>query len=297
MDLAGNKTQFDAFLTEEVNRYKGVTVPVKANLFQRILIRQISWRKLHPNPNDEFCDPKIGPNYGIISRYEETIRNVRRHAQRDYIEEALIVEKIHPEGYMILNGHHRWAAAIRMNVQKLPVRIVNLTQAADIQEMLKNAKHCKRVTLDLDEVVFLPDGDQAAEKAPAFPFSRLYPERLRRGVPALFHCIKKKGYDIWVYTAKYYSPEYIKKLFLHYRVRIDGVVTGTARKAQASKAEKKNLEALIANQYPLTLHVDGHSLLRINSKTKAYEEYPLSGDPFTWSQEVMDLVGEMEEHA
>lgn len=80
----------------------------------------------------------------------------------------------------------------------------------------------------------------AAEKALAFPFNKLYPERLRRGAPALFHFIKKKGFDIWVYTAKYYSAEYIKKLFRHYGVRIDGVVTGTARKAQASETEKRN---------------------------------------------------------
>ncbi len=295
--MAGSKTQFDAFLAEEVNRYKGITVPVKASLFQRILIHKMPWKKLHPNPSDEFCDPKVGPHYGIISQYEETIRKMTRQAQHDYFDEALIVEKMHPDGYMILNGHHRWAAAIRMNVPKLPVRIVNLTQAADIQEMLKNAKHNKRVTLDLDEVVFLPDGDEAAEKALTFPFNRLYPERLRRGVPALFHFIKKKGYDIWVYTAQYYSPEYIQKLFRHYRVRIDVVVTGTARKAQASKAVKKNLETLIANKYPETLHLDGHSLLRIDSQTKAYQEFPLSGDPFTWSQEAMEIVGALEQHA
>ena len=28
-------------------------------------------------------------------------------------EEPLIVEKVHPEGYMLLNGHHRWAAALK----------------------------------------------------------------------------------------------------------------------------------------------------------------------------------------
>ena len=295
--MAGNKTRFDAFLTEEINRLKGITVPIKANLFERIFIHKIPWKKVHPNPNDEFCDPKIGPNYGIISRYEDTIRNAMKHAQRDFIEEALIVEKIHPEGYMILNGHHRWAAAIRMNIARIPVRIVNLTQTSDIREMLRNARHNKRVTLDLDEVVFQPDAGHAAEKALAFPFNKLYRERLRRGIPALFHYIKTKGYDIWVYSANYYSPEYIKKLFRHYRVRIDGIVTGTAKNTQAPETEKKKLETMIAQKYPQTLHIDGHSLLRINSITKEFEEFPLTGDPFTWSQEAIGIVGEMEKHA
>ena len=47
--MAGSKTQFDAFLAEEVKRYKGITVPVKASLFQRILIHKMRWKKLHPN--------------------------------------------------------------------------------------------------------------------------------------------------------------------------------------------------------------------------------------------------------
>ena len=295
--MTDSKTQFNEFLAKEINQYKGITVPVKANLLQRIFVRKIRWQKLHPNPSDEFCDPQIGPNYGIISQYEETIRNLMRHAQHNFFDEALIVERMHPDGYMILNGHHRWAAAIKMGVPRIPARIVNLTRAADVQEMLKNARHNKRVTLDLDEVVFLNNGDDAAEKALPFPFNKLYTERLRRGVPALFHSIKKQGYDIWVYTARYYSPEYIQKLFRHYRVRIDGVVTGTARKAQASKTEKKELEALIANKYPQTIHIDSQSLLSINSTTKEYEEFPLSGDPFTWSQEAIEIVGAVKKHA
>ena len=295
--LTDIKTQFSEFLTEEVNRYKGITVPVKANLLQRIFVRKIRSQKLHPNLSDEFCDPKIGPNYSIISRYEENIRNQMQHAQHNYFDEALLVEKMHPDGYMILNGHHRWAAAIRMRVPRIPARIVNLTHAADVQEMLKNARHNKRVTLDLDEVVFMTDGDSAAEKALTFPLNKLYAERLRRGVPALFHFIKKQGYDIWVYTARYYSPEYIQKLFRHYRVRVDGVVTGTERKAQISKAEKRNLEALISKQYPQTIHIDGRSLLCTCSTTKKYEVFPLSGDPFTWSQETMEIMGAMKKHA
>jgi ParB-like chromosome segregation protein Spo0J len=60
---------------------------------------------------------------------------------------------------MILNGHHRWGGAIQADMKTLPVRIVDLTQKKDIQEMLRNAGSNRRVTLDLDETVFLPAGD------------------------------------------------------------------------------------------------------------------------------------------
>ena len=60
---------FQVFLDKEVNKVKGIYYPVKAGFLRRVLIRKALCRKLHPNPDDEFCDPGIGPNYGIISNY------------------------------------------------------------------------------------------------------------------------------------------------------------------------------------------------------------------------------------
>ena len=64
--MAGN-TQFEEFIAEEIKTLKGVYVPVKAGILRRALIRSTRCDKLHPNPDDEFCKPKVGPNYGIIS--------------------------------------------------------------------------------------------------------------------------------------------------------------------------------------------------------------------------------------
>ena len=46
------------------------------------------------------------------------------------VNEPIPVEKMYPEGYMILNGHHRWAAALRLGQPEIPVKIVNLTHEA-----------------------------------------------------------------------------------------------------------------------------------------------------------------------
>ena len=75
--------------------------------------------KLHANPNDEFTFPDIGPNYGIISRYEEEIRNSYRVKQEPFDDDPIIVEKLHSHGYLIMNGHHRWAAAKKQGLKKI----------------------------------------------------------------------------------------------------------------------------------------------------------------------------------
>ncbi|MDO4866385.1 MAG: ParB N-terminal domain-containing protein [Clostridia bacterium] len=294
--MAESKTSFQLFLEGEVNRYKGVYVPVKTAFLKRAFVRELPVKKLHPNPEDEFCDPQIGPNDEIVSRYQHEIWVAKKQRRIREIEEDLIVERIRPDGYILLNGHHRWAAAKRMGLRRVPVRIVNLTHSSDIKKMLKNAKHDKRVALDLDEVVFASGQDTAMEKALPFPANRVYKERLRYGVPALIRYFKTNGYDVWVYTAKYYSMEYIQHLFKWYGVRIDNIVTGTSRKGKADAEERKRLETLVTRKYPQMIHLDANSLVRIDRGTKSFEEFALSGNPRTWSQEIMEIVGGAEKH-
>ena len=154
-------------------KYKGVYVPVKAGLLRRFLITKLPPDKLHPNPDDEFCFPEIGPNYQIVSNYESEMRQFRNDRMGGSVYahigafDPLYVQKIRPDGYMILNGHHRWAAARRVGLKTVDVKIVDLTQQSDIKKMLSSARHDKRVTLDLDEVVFCSDRIRCRILSPA----------------------------------------------------------------------------------------------------------------------------------
>ena len=292
--MAGSNTAFDEFIASEVKKYKGVYVPVKAGILQRALIRWAPCASLHPNPDDEFCSPKVGPNYQIISEYMYSFR-LERQSSKQYCEEPLIVEKIRPDGYMILNGHHRWAAALQLGFRRIPIEIVDLTQEMDIR-ILRYSKHDRRVTLDLDEVVFRPAGDDPAEKPLPFPLRNIYKQRLRLGIPALFHYLNKKGYDIWVYSAGYYSADYIQRLFRKYGVHVTGAVTGTGRKTGEGREIRRELEALITAKYPETVHIDDAAVLRIFSQTKQVEEYNLGEGTEAWSKRVIDVMEAFERH-
>ena len=111
--MAGSKSLFDEYLAQEVENSKGVRFPVKTGILSRLLIREARCDDLHPNPEDEFCSPQIGPNYKIISAYQQQYVDALKMSQHYYEGEPIIVERTHPEGYRIINGHHRWAAALR----------------------------------------------------------------------------------------------------------------------------------------------------------------------------------------
>ena len=287
------KSAFEEHIYNEIEKYRGVSFPVKTGMLWRLLIKKVDCNKIHPNPEDEFSMPKVGPSFKIISEYESAFRR-NEQLNMESTEEPLIVEKMYPDGYMIINGHHRWAAYYRLGRKKVPVSIVNLAHGDDIKQMLDKGSGDKRVTLDLDEVVFCEREDEAAEKKPGFPFGKLYKERIRLGIPALFNFLSKKGYDIWVYSSKFYSMDYIRSYLEKYHVNITGIVTGTSKKSISDLKDKKEIDSLIARKYKHTLHIDNEMVLKIRSGTGEFEEYPIEKDKDNWSQGIMNTFKKME---
>ncbi|MCR5421932.1 MAG: ParB/Srx family N-terminal domain-containing protein [Lachnospiraceae bacterium] len=116
------KTELSEFIANDIKKYGSERFPVKTGLFKRLFKKWTKCVNLHPNPDDEFCFPDIGPNYSIITDYETRIRDfiVQGYGPWGKIKERLMVEAIHPDGYMLINGHHRWAAALRLGVKKSP---------------------------------------------------------------------------------------------------------------------------------------------------------------------------------
>lgn len=287
--MAAPKTELADFVEAEIKKYEGIMVPVKASVSERMLTKKVPIEKLHPNPDDEFCSKKVGPNYSIYNRYVRAFQKFGTMEQ-SVTDDPITVEKVHPDGYMILNGHHRWAAAMRVGIKMIPVKIVNLTNEVDIQRMLRSSQHDKRAALDLDEVVFCSKGGDIAEKPLPFPMNKVFKERIRLGLPAILHYLGQKGYDVWVYTAGYYSLDYIQEYFKRYSVKVDGVVTGITRKDKRFSAVKKKAETEIARKYKETLHIDRDAIVRILREEGKFEEYEIDAVPSEWSRKVISII-------
>ena len=188
-----------------------------------------------------------------------------------------------------IHGSNYWA---RFNT----VNLSYIAQESDLKKMMAAAASNRRVTLDLDETVFRPESDPCLEKRLRFPLNRFYKERLRLGIPALFHMLNASGYDIWIYTASYYSVNYLQYYLKHYRVHVTGIVTGTARKGPAGTDTRKALETMLESRYKSTVHIDKDSVIRTFTGSHSFEEFSLSGAPETWSREVMDVFEKMKKN-
>ena len=280
------------YVADDIAKYSGISMPVKANLLQRLLIKKLPCKKLHMNPDDEFTHPEVGPSYRVISEYtQKFVQNYEVTGNYFFQQEPLIVEKLYPDGYRILNGHHRWAAAVKLNHKKINVNVVNMTHEAEIKEIIRNSKHDKRVTMDLDEVVFFDEKimtQDSAEKPLGFPYNRFYKEKLRLGIPALFRCLERNGYDIWVYSSKYYSSDYIKALFHKYHVNVTGIVAGMEKR----KEKKNKYDNLLKEKYKNTLHIDNELVLKIDTQTGDFNEYNINSSS-GWSKNIIEIIGKI----
>ena len=290
-DAMAKKTEFEQKIADDVRSQTGTMMPVKASPIERLLVRKALCTSLHPNAEDEFTFDTVGPSYRIIGEYEEKFRAAIRRNQEPF-DDALIVEKLHPKGYLLLNGHHRWAAAMRVGIKKVPIQIVNLAQDSDIDKILENSKHDKRVTIDLDEVIFRNKGDKWVEKVPAFHLMK-YDKKIKKGIPALFYYLTKHGYDIWVYSANYYSIDDIQRFFRKYRVHVDGIITGTVKRNKDNTERLAKREKKIADKYKITIHIDNDMILATGDIGAKFKRVDLNAAPDEWSRKAIEAIGEI----
>ena len=111
-------------IQDDVAKYKDRRETVRASILEVLTVRFLSPDQMHPNPEDEFCDPDVGPNESIVEKYVDEARsNLKSGA--DSFDEAILVAKMKEGGYLIINGHHRWAAAVKVELNRVRVAIAN----------------------------------------------------------------------------------------------------------------------------------------------------------------------------
>ena len=117
-------TELDAMIQADLEKMKGHLEPVKASFMEKMLPKKVKPSVLHVNPDDEFTHPDVGPNAAIVENYTSLARRLYSMDQKVF-GEALQVCKLREGGYLILNGHHRWAGAIRARVPTIRIQVLD----------------------------------------------------------------------------------------------------------------------------------------------------------------------------
>ena len=111
-------------IQNEVQRYKNRREVARANLMEILTIRHLPLEKMHPNPDDEFSNPAVGANEKIVEKYVKEAMDTIVVGGTCF-EKPIMVAKMSDGDYMIVNGHHRWAAAVKVQLNTVRVVITN----------------------------------------------------------------------------------------------------------------------------------------------------------------------------
>ena len=273
-------------IVDEMNATLGLAKPIHALLAERMLVKKARVDKLHPNPDDEFSDPAIGPNFEIVSAYSE---DYRRRVQLETLweTEPLMVEKLNIGGYRILNGHHRWYAAMRANVSELPIKILNTVPVEKILSRLETSENERAAAFDLDEVLLCTDA-ALSDKALSFPNSIKYKELLRRNAGLLITELQSMGFDVWIYTGNFTPESHIRGLLKAHRAK-GAKNVGVINFIRHNKRNKRIVSA-ISNKYKLLVHGDNEGFTVTDPKTKEFESYSLDLSGKDWSSAMISGI-------
>ena len=121
---SGLHSAFFHYVQEDLDAYEGKREIAHASFVERHFVKRISPMEMHVNPDDEFADPAVGPSDRIINEYVHEIPRLRRFDE-EIFPTPVIVYKLAADGYLILNGHHRWAAALKSGLGKIRATITN----------------------------------------------------------------------------------------------------------------------------------------------------------------------------
>ena len=147
-----------------------------------------------------------------------------------------------------------------------------------------------RVSFDLDDTLFVDPKKFKTEKAPRFPFCKIYRERLRLGTIGLFKYLKDHDIEAWIYTTSFRSESYIRGLFLCYGIRPCEVVNGTRHAREVQRNSREAQPSKYPGKYRIDLHIDDDISVKQNGDTYGFRVHFVGAEDELWAEKIIKRI-------
>jgi hypothetical protein len=148
-----------------------------------------------------------------------------------------------------------------------------------------------RISFDIDDTLACQLRHCAIEESwlPAYVHRRLG-EPLRMGTRLLIRELRRQGCSIWVYTSSGRTPTYIRRWFLLYGIRIDGVVDSVLHSRALAVHGMSNAPSKYPPAFDIDLHVDDSEGVGIEGNDHGFRVVVVHPEDDCWAQKVLDAV-------
>lgn len=151
-----------------------------------------------------------------------------------------------------------------------------------------------KISFDLDEVLFVSPATHKTEPELPFPLNKIFKERLRYGAPDLIKELRRRGYEVWVYTSSYRSERYIRTLFRCYGVRFNEIVNAQRHLREVQGNKKEILPQKLPNRYRISLHIDDETVVCTYGKAYGFEVFQLDAQDDDWEDKILERMKKIE---
>ena len=102
--------------------------------------------------------------------------------------------------------------------------------------------------------------------------------------------IKEMGSELGVYTTSFRSERYIRRLFLHYGIKLDFIINGErhAREVQAHK--KEPMPSKYPGKYRIDLHIDDDVSVKQNGRVYGFRVFLVGEQDDLWSSKIKQEI-------
>ncbi len=143
------------------------------------------------------------------------------------------------------------------------------------------------ISFDLDGVLFVNPETIETEPPLHKPLDRFYPDRLRKGTVKLIHELQARGFKVWIYTSSYRREFYLRRLFLHYRVKFNRIVNADKHNREVQAYSKVQLPSKLPTRYHISLHIDDEEYVVNTGKTYGFRVLQICGPDPLWTEKVL----------
>lgn len=147
-----------------------------------------------------------------------------------------------------------------------------------------------RISFDLDDTLFISPDKTQAEPELKFPFSVLYPDRLRAGTVFLMQYLHDHGIEVYIYTTSFRSERYIRNLFRHYHIQIDEIINGARHEKEVQGQKTEPMPSKYPSHYRIDLHIDDDKSVSENGKYYGFQVYLIQKDDIHWTEKIIAQI-------
>lgn len=148
-----------------------------------------------------------------------------------------------------------------------------------------------RISFDIDDTLVIRGGFTRGEAGmlPCFIRERLG-EPLRYGTVDLFKELRRRQWEIWIYTTSERTPWQIRSWLWLYGIRVDGIVNGEKHRETLAQSNP----SLTISKYPpafqIDLHIDDSEGVKMEGKPQHFEVIVVNPGDELWARKVLEAV-------